>query len=543
MIKRMEGNSEHRNRSPQKPKSSNDSNPVKHISPNSMIGEGTYGRVYRSKFDGKNVAIKKPMVPKTSDFLFSLRELDTSKRLEHNGIVKLISFKTERSTIKKANSAKEQEPEDPLTRHDSLVLIYELAKSDLHDAVIDIGPFKEHKAKNVIVQLLLATRYMHSQDYIHRDIKPANILYFTDNIVKICDFGVSKVYCKYDTHDSRFGSPLFRAPELLSGGNHYPYDQKIDVWSIGCVMHFLITGDNIPMTDDRDSLSDEDYTVKQQLKDVLDGLPDLCRTSITMSKFNAKYKGRVINQKLYNSLLFAMLAVDPSKRLTCNESLQHKYFSEFASVISIDTKMCESKEHINKETPNMMFESTCSLHSLLTPLILDIFVNNRKEYWYSDRMLFMSIAILDKMVYISQGPELDLDLQRKKCLFKSCLYISAKYYYMCHEGMESYETFMGTEYSFPRIHYANDFEDYILKKLDYKIYLPTIYDCFLRIREPTYEDVFSMLLFVLTSKHKNKTPSESLTEWLSRENSFRARVMKNSMYNPNSGVKSVSFPN
>jgi calcium-dependent protein kinase len=87
---------------------------------------------------------------------------------------------------------------------------------------------------------------MHSKGFINRDIKAENILvsYFgkDDIIVKLCDFGLcisqelitqeDPIFCK-----EVVGSPYYIAPEVLKK----EYNQSCDVWSIGVLLHYLLT--------------------------------------------------------------------------------------------------------------------------------------------------------------------------------------------------------------------------------------------------------------------------------------------------------------
>ena len=55
--------------------------------------------------------------------------------------------------------------------------------------------------------------------------------------IKIIDFGLSKILGKYETTEEPYGSLCFKSPELIK---HIPYDFKIDSWSIGCTIYYLI---------------------------------------------------------------------------------------------------------------------------------------------------------------------------------------------------------------------------------------------------------------------------------------------------------------
>ncbi len=104
-----------------------------------------------------------------------------------------------------------------------------------------------NQIQQIIKPLLIALKGLHMYGIIHRDIKPENIMIIERYIrisIKVIDFGLST---DKRISKEKKGTPLFMAPEVLEGK---PYDEKIDVYSFGLVLYYLIEGKTIIDADD-----------------------------------------------------------------------------------------------------------------------------------------------------------------------------------------------------------------------------------------------------------------------------------------------------
>lgn len=100
-------------------------------------------------------------------------------------------------------------------------------------------PLPEKDVWKIFKGLASALVYLHSPEkkpnvgtIIHRDIKPANVIFSNDGVAKICDFGLSRGLHELSVASSKVGTDIYMAPEINGG----EYNEKVDVWSLGCVI-------------------------------------------------------------------------------------------------------------------------------------------------------------------------------------------------------------------------------------------------------------------------------------------------------------------
>ncbi|KAK7320214.1 hypothetical protein RJT34_04950 [Clitoria ternatea] len=126
-----------------------------------------------------------------------------------------------------------------------LLIVCELLKANLyefHKFNRESGGevyFTMPRLQSITIQCLEALQFLHSLGLIHCDLKPENILVksYSRCEVKVIDLGSS---CFETDHLCAYvQSRSYRAPEVILG---LPYDKKIDVWSLGCILAELCTG-------------------------------------------------------------------------------------------------------------------------------------------------------------------------------------------------------------------------------------------------------------------------------------------------------------
>jgi len=127
-----------------------------------------------------------------------------------------------------------------------LIIVTELLRQNLFEFgkfIIDKNEepyFTLPRLAYITRQCLVALRFVHNLGLVHSDVKPENILLgsYSRAQIKLIDFG-SSCYLT-DRQSSYIQSRSYRAPEVVLG---LPYDGKIDVWSLGCVLAEMYTGE------------------------------------------------------------------------------------------------------------------------------------------------------------------------------------------------------------------------------------------------------------------------------------------------------------
>ena len=139
-----------------------------------------------------------------------------------------------------------------VTEDGTLYLVMEfLDGMDLETLVRKTGPLSAGRLIHILRQVCDSLEEAHARGLVHRDIKPANIhlgsVGLRHDFVKVLDFGLVKELSSVSTEHSMetipgqmaMGTPAYMAPELALGE---PVDGRADIYALGCVAYFLITG-------------------------------------------------------------------------------------------------------------------------------------------------------------------------------------------------------------------------------------------------------------------------------------------------------------
>lgn len=191
------------------------------------LGSGSYGRALlvrhistKKLYVIKNIQINDMNESEIND---CMNEVKVLEKLHHPNIIKYYGSFYEKQNfniiLEYANSG------------DLAEKIYRLQEKNEYFSVDQI--------LYIFAQICCALSSMHKIHILHRDIKTQNIFLTDGTFVKLGDFGISKILDKTsDCAKTVIGTPYNLSPELCED---LPYDNKSDIWSLGCVLYEMTT--------------------------------------------------------------------------------------------------------------------------------------------------------------------------------------------------------------------------------------------------------------------------------------------------------------
>lgn len=178
---------------------------------------------------------------------------------------------------------------------------------------------KEDVAKFFFKQIVEGLAYIHNAKLVvHRDIKLENILLDATGKVKICDFGVSRqLKSEQQVMHEQCGTPAYIAPEILKDKGYSGF--KADMWSAGVCLYAMLIG-SVPFK----------AATMAALQDlILKGQYDLkFQTSANSNKLNNPKAAANILSEEVKDLIKRLLTVDPAKRMSAVQVLEHPWLKD-----------------------------------------------------------------------------------------------------------------------------------------------------------------------------------------------------------------------
>jgi len=256
------------------------------------LGQGGFSVVKEatSKVDGEKYAVK--IIEKKAlkeDIKLLKREIEIMKKVDHQNILKLHEIYED---------------------DEKVFIVMELVNgSELFDRIVEKGFYSERNAMNIVIQIIDAVSYLHTKGIAHRDLKPENLLCSGDGdneVVKIADFGLSKIQSDEDKLHTSCGTPGYVAPEVLLCET---YDQSVDMWGVGIITYILLAG--YPPFYDETNPQDDTLLFDKVIHVEYD-MDDECWDDVS---------------DLAKDFIHHLLVKEPKQRLTAEEAKKHPWFT------------------------------------------------------------------------------------------------------------------------------------------------------------------------------------------------------------------------
>ena len=357
-----------------------------------VIGDGTYGKVYQgiNKETNEKVAIKKLKNKMSSwEDCILQNEVRFLRKLNNENIVKLFEV------IREQNN--------------DVSYIFEYCDCNLFEFIEKHRKQKmfisEAKIRNIIYQITCGLKYLHSCNIMHRDLKPENILMvLSNNLVKIADFGTAKEIPDFldNSLTDYVCTRWYRAPECTLKSNNY--NEKIDVWAIGCIMAELYTLKPIfPGIDEFDQLNKIlKITGTPEYNEWPEGFALIQKLNIRVPNYNKCNLNQIVFNANEDAIDFLehIFQVNPEKRPSAGELLKHPYFTEIQRPGSYSYQMRNMRGNkINNNYNDLMniknnnFLATANIkannfnNEIMSPSNIKDFNNKKGIFFITDSLI------------------------------------------------------------------------------------------------------------------------------------------------------------
>ncbi|MBC8385910.1 MAG: protein kinase, partial [Candidatus Cloacimonetes bacterium] len=184
-----------------------------------IIGEGTFGKVFKVTKQSGEIRALKIIKPEFHDLRFQFRSaFETAKKIDDPNCLKMYDWISDEDV----SWTMEYVDGKPLS-------FLKFTDRESLDKIL-----------KVMIRVCNGLIALHSRNIIHRDLKPENILITTDGIVKITDFDFIKTGFSEKKRGQFFGTPEYSSPEHFIAS--YELDTRSDLYSLGVILYELLTG-------------------------------------------------------------------------------------------------------------------------------------------------------------------------------------------------------------------------------------------------------------------------------------------------------------
>lgn len=185
----------------------------------SALGSGGFGTVYLAEdtWIGKKFALKVPH-RQSVNFGEMLKEPRLLASLSHPNIVSVVTAEKQDTVF--------------------FIVMEYVAGETLESIIAREGALDLQRALDYTCQICNAVDHAHAHGVIHRDLRPANVLVAASGILKVADFGTSRMIELTEHGTTVIGSPPYMAPEQFQGRATF----ASDIYSLGVTMYQTMTG-------------------------------------------------------------------------------------------------------------------------------------------------------------------------------------------------------------------------------------------------------------------------------------------------------------
>eukprot|EP01083_Nonionella_stella_P318330 1162980_1 len=263
------------------------------------VGTGSFAKVRKvtRKKDKKEFALKMiKKAGKSKEDLEALqREIAILAKLTHPNVVKLMDWCETKKRI--------------------YMVVQFCSGGDVFERILKQKTFSEKEAAHVVRKVAEGLKHVHENHIIHRDLKPDNLMYLTkdpESNIMIIDFGLAGD-ATHGPLSTPCGTAHYVAPEVLSSK---PYNSKADMWSLGVIIYMLLCG--FPPFFDAQGNQKRLYKL----------------IKLGKYRFPTPYWDYVGEKA--KDLIRNLLQLDPDKRYSAEQVLDHKWINKSEQIEDID---------------------------------------------------------------------------------------------------------------------------------------------------------------------------------------------------------------
>ncbi|XP_061459483.1 serine/threonine-protein kinase Chk2 isoform X3 [Rhineura floridana] len=292
------------------------------------------------------------VLPENQDKPFNVEtEVEILKKIDHPCLIKIIDF---------------------FEGEDFFIVLELMEGGELFDKVLRPARLSEATCKLYFYQMLLAVQYLHEKGIIHRDLKLENVLLSSPEancLIKITDFGQSKILGETSLMKTLCGTPDYLAPEVQTFSGTGGYGRSVDCWSLGVILFICLSG-YPPFSDKnarlslREQIARGDYYYCAEIWDHVSKEGKLARqrqgaerdflapenylwlpTGFQLLLVLSQAGGRAFD------LVQKLLVVDPHKRLKIEEALEHPWLQDENMKHTFQQLIAQAQDPVLKSEP------------------------------------------------------------------------------------------------------------------------------------------------------------------------------------------------